>query len=155
MKLHRFVYGNLAFWLVLALSVNSAMAGTPGTCTDVTATPCGSGGVCTIKVSETTGPNPVTTVGNDNAAIQIKSGTRIEWSTSSGSFIVTFAASHPFPSATAGTFAGTPGHNSGDTATIADLSPPVCYQYSVEHCGSGHCAKIDPKVIVTNVKDGH
>jgi len=151
MKLHRFLYGNLAPWLVLALSVNSAIAGTPGSCPDITGTPCGSGGTCTISVSET-GANPITSVGG-NETILVKSGTKIKWSTSSGSFIVTFAASHPFPSATHGTFAGTPGHLSGAKATLPTGVNRTCYQYSVEHCGDGHCATIDPKVIVTNVRD--
>jgi len=126
MKRHRFVYGILAFWLVLSLSVNSAIAGKPRTCAVVPATPCGSGGTCVVNVSET-GTNPHTTV--DNNTIKVVSGTRIEWSTTSGSFIVTFGASHPFPAATAGTFVGTPGHNSGETATSTSSSD-VCYQYS-------------------------
>lgn len=57
MKLHRFVCGIFALGLVLSLSVNSAIAGTPGTCTVVPATPCGSGGTCVVNVSET-GTNP-------------------------------------------------------------------------------------------------
>jgi hypothetical protein len=151
MKLHRSLYGNLAPWLVLALSVNSAIAGTPGPCSDTTGTWCGSGGVCTIKVSEATGTTTV-----DNPAVEVKSDTRIEWSTTSGRFTVTFRAPHPFPNTPSGKFNGAPGHNSGDKATIAHTSPPACYQYSVEHCnGSGVCATIDPKVIVTNVRDGH
>jgi len=147
MKRQRFLCGSFAVWFVLSLSVNPAIADTPGTCPDVTGTPCSSGGICTINVSETGGNTTV-----DKAVVVVQSGTRIEWSTSSGSFIVTFATSHPFHPTTAGTFAGTRGHNSGDTANV----PPghqVCYQYSVEHCGNGHCATIDPKVIVTNVRD--
>jgi hypothetical protein len=153
-KFSRFVsrYAGLPC-LIFVMLIESAPAGTPGTCDDTAATRCGSGGTCVVNVSETTGPNPVTTV--DKGAILVKSGTKIKWkSRGNSSFTVTFGASHPFSAATHGTFNGTPGHSAGDTATIPLSSSSVCYQYSVEHCINHRCANVDPKVIVTNVRGG-
>jgi hypothetical protein len=157
MKLSRLVYRNAGLpCLLLAVLVNSAIAGAPGKCADTCTPNCGSassGVPCNVTVSETSGSNPVATVNRD--PICVFSGTKISWSSDPLSdWTVTFGTSHPFPATTHGKFNGKQGHSAGDTASLPNGSPAsVCYQYSVEHCINGKkCAQVDPKVIVTNVR---
>jgi hypothetical protein len=148
-----FIHRQVVFSLLaLAVLGNSAIAGTTVPCSDQCTQPnCGSPGdsgqPCLIKVSQTNGSNPVATV--DKPSICVDSDTDIVWYTSEhkSDFTVTFATPHPFANTPAGVFKGRKGQPSGDTLS----SRPACYQYSVQHCVSGACAQVDPKVIVNGV----
>jgi hypothetical protein len=157
----QFSYRNVGLSLLLSAAlVSSASAGTPGQPCRVEqcAKWCGEPGAvaCSIRVLES-GPtgNAVSKV--DQPTVCVYSGTEIFWYTLelNSELTVTFGAGHPFPNTPSGQFKGKKGQPSGDTAVLPS-STAACYQYSVEHCNKhGQCAHIDPKVIVTNVRDGH
>lgn len=146
-------------WLVFAVLVNVAVAGTPEQCADACTPNCGnpaSGTPCEVTVSRAMDPNGHL-VGNahpDPACVAPK--TKIIWSSlePSSEFTVKFGRVHPFPATTHGKFKGKQGQPVGDVADLPSGVDKACYIYSVKHCISGNCVKSDPKVIVTNVKGG-
>jgi hypothetical protein len=161
MKTNGFVCRDIGLCcLVLAVLISSAAAGKPGSCTIQNCTTtmwCGSPGTggkaCWIKVSEANDPSGVPTANVDGPdPVCVHSNTDIFWYTleAGSDFKVTFGTTHPFANTPAGVFQGKKVQPAGDTATVPSGS--VCYEYSVEHCIKGKCAKADPKVIVTNVR---
>jgi hypothetical protein len=163
MKVSRFVYRQAGlFWLVLALLVNAANAGTPGKCDAVPACvkKCGSSSrACKVQISYK-GAEATATIqnftANPNGNICVYSGTKIKWSTKEdGHFTVAFGTDHPFtgtPQGTKATFKGDKANSPSDKTIHADH--PSCYQYNLELCIDGQqpCKTADPKVIVTNVR---
>ena len=161
MNVSRFVSINVRLsWLVSAVLVNSAIAGTPGqpckvqSCAKWCGSPGPSGAACWLKVSEANGPTGGPVANVDADPVCVHSDTDIFWYTleAKSDFTVTFGTTHPFANTPSGVFKGKKVQPAGDTASLPNNSPSVCYQYSVKHCINGTCAQIDPKVIVTNVR---
>jgi hypothetical protein len=155
MKLICFAYRIVGLsCLVLAVFVDSAMAGSTALCEASSCANkwCGSPGVgpgataCWVKVTEATESNGSRVTKTYPDTVCVHPDTEISWYTlePNSEFTVTFAT-HPFPNTPSGTFTGKKGQPSGDTAQGSS----ACYQYSVVHCiSTGNCAKADPKVIV-------
>jgi hypothetical protein len=162
MKDSRFVCRNVgSSWLALAVLVNVALAGTDK-CTEVPkctrADLCGrvASAPCVIRVSEKGGVATVAAQpqlpGGD---VCVSPNTEIRWLTleKKSSFIVKFQKS-PFVSSSGSpvTFQGDDLHApQGDK--VIPVPKDACYQYSVTHSIDGSHATLDPKVIVTNVRD--
>jgi hypothetical protein len=163
MKLSRLARRVLGFTLLVFGTVNPANAGTPGKCVGripkcTTKKVCGSNSsACNVWISEKGGVANATArnlanghVGKPKAAICVKPGTRISWSTQEkdSEFTATFGVPHPF-TRNPPVFHGTVGQTDFDTANASG-----CYQFKVEHSVKGQTpAKADPKVIVTDIGD--
>lgn len=162
MRISRFLSPNLFPVLLLpAMLANSAIAGTPGRCSDTSCpsycgTPGAGGSACSITVSESRGVANVS-----SESVCVVSGTKILWSTGEkkSKFRVDFT-DNPFVNTSASgaaVFKGKEGHAKGDTAVLPPTLPPgvgtACYQYSAKHKLKGQpWSAADPKVIVTSVR---